>query len=218
VNRLALFDCDGTLVDSQHNICEAMTMCFVDAGLPAPDPARTRRVVGLSLVEAVGALMPEADPDLHAQLAGAYKAAFQKLRAEARVSEPLFPGIAQVLAALEPDWLLGVATGKSARGLRLCLDHHGIAERFVTLQTADYHPSKPHPAMALAALAEAGADPAVSVMIGDTSFDMALGKAAGMMSIGVAWGYHEQDELIAAGADHIAESPAMLAALLKEMA
>ena len=149
MNRLALFDCDGTLVDSQANICVAMERCFAAAGLARPDPERTRRVVGLSLVEAMRAMLPDAPPALHERLAGSYREAFQALRREGLSAEPLYEGIAELLEQLEADgWLLGVATGKSDRGLALCLEHHGIHARFVTLQTADRHPSKPDPAKA----------------------------------------------------------------------
>jgi phosphoglycolate phosphatase len=146
VNRLAIFDCDGTLVDSGANICLAMEECFSRASLPPPPPERTRRVVGLSLVEAMQAMLPDAEPDLHAALAEDYKHAFQRLRGRGLVEEPLYEGVTELLDMLEAeDWLLGVATGKSDRGLALCLEHHGLRSRFVTLQTADRHPSKPHP-------------------------------------------------------------------------
>jgi len=214
MNRLAIFDCDGTLVDSQANICLAMEACFAGAGLPPPPRERTRRVVGLSLVEAMRAMAPEADGAVHLALAEAYKTAFQRLRGEGLVEEPLYDGIAELLDALEAEgWLLGVATGKSDRGLRLCLERHGLSGRFVTLQTADRHPSKPHPAMIEAALAETGADPELSMMIGDTSYDMAMATAAGVRAVGVAWGYHEAEELRAAGAGFIARHPLDVAAV-----
>ena len=212
MNRLAIFDCDGTLVDSQANICLAMEECFARAGLPAPSRERTRRVVGLSLVEAMRALLPDADAALHRALAEDYKTAFQRLRGRGLVEEPLYDGVAELLDTLDADgWLLGVATGKSDRGLGLCLDCHGLSRRFVTLQTADRHPSKPHPSMIEAALADAGAEASASAMSGDTSFDMAMAKAAGVAAIGVAWGYHRKEELIAAGADSVADPPAQVA-------
>jgi phosphoglycolate phosphatase len=219
MNRLALFDCDGTLVDSQANICLAMEECFARAGLAPPERERTRRVVGLSLVEAMEAMLPEAGHDVHRALAEDYKLAFQRLRGRGLVEEPLFEGVADLLDALEGDgWLLGIATGKSDRGLGRCLDCHGLGRRFVTLQTADRHPSKPHPSMVEAALAEAGADPERSMMIGDTSFDMAMAKSAGVAAIGVAWGYHPSEELLAAGADYIARHPSEIAQLVKAFA
>ena len=216
MNRLAIFDCDGTLVDGQANICVAMEQCFAEAGLPPPPRARTRRVVGLSLAEAMADLLPDADDALHRSLAESYKSAFHSLRGRGLIDEPLYDGIADLLGTLEADgWLLGIATGKSDRGLGLCLAHHGLSARFCTLQTADRHPSKPHPSMVEAALAEAGADPAASMMIGDTSYDMTMAKAAGVTAIGVAWGYHDPQELLAAGADFIAVTPADIATLMK---
>lgn len=215
MNRLALFDCDGTLVDSQASIADAMAACFVAAGLPAPDPHATRQVIGLSLTEAMAILLPEADPATHRRLGQEYKAAFHALRASGAVAEPLYDGIAELIEALDRGgWMLGVATGKSDRGLALCLDHHDLKKRFVTLQTADRHPSKPHPAMIEAAMAQAGAVPETTVMIGDTSYDMAMARAAGATAIGVAWGYHAHDELIAAGAQHVAADVTELGALL----
>jgi phosphoglycolate phosphatase len=219
VNRLAIFDCDGTLVDSQANICVAMEECFNRAGLPAPPREQTRRVVGLSLVEAMRAMLPDADATLHRALADDYKTAFQRLRARGQIEEPLYDGVAELLDTLEADgWLLGVATGKSDRGLGLCLDCHGLSRRFVTCQTADRHPSKPHPSMIEAALADAGADATSSVMIGDTSYDMMMAKAAGVTAIGVAWGYHAPEELIAAGADFVATHPREVAEFMKVVA
>jgi phosphoglycolate phosphatase len=216
MNRLAIFDCDGTLVDSQANICLAMEECFARAGLPAPPREQTRRVVGLSLVEAMQAMLPDADGTLHRALAEDYKTAFQRLRGRGLIEEPLYDGVADLLDTLEADgWLLGVATGKSDRGLGLCLDCHGLHRRFVTLQTADRHPSKPHPSMIETALADAGADATSSAMIGDTSYDMIMAKAAGVTAIGVAWGYHAPEELIAAGADLVATHPREVAEFMK---
>lgn len=214
--KLAVFDCDGTLIDSQVNIIRAMESSFRRHALPPPDPHATRRIVGLSLVEAMQALLPDAEFALHLSLAEDYKTAFQRLRADKALdAEPLYPGIRTLLDALEAGgWLLAVATGKSDRGLKLALEHHGIHHLFVSLQTADRHPSKPHPSMLRAALAEAGAEAAQAVMIGDTIFDIAMGEAAGVKSIGVDWGYHDAHELIGAGAAAVAEDADHLLALL----
>lgn len=210
-NRLVVFDCDGTLVDSQHSICTAMTRAFEDVQLAPPDRLAILSAVGLSLPVAMARLLPDTEADFHDHLADRYKLAFQAMRREHGVQEPLYPGIADLVAELDAaGWLLGVATGKSDRGLNLCLAHHGIIDRFVTLQTADRHPSKPHPSMLLTAMAEAGATPVTTVMIGDTSFDIAMGLAAGVRSIGVAWGYHLPDELVMAGADAVAMDSAEL--------
>ena len=214
--KLAVFDCDGTLVDSQANICHAMEEAFLIADIAAPPRAAIRRIVGLSLVEAIRALLPDADDAQHRRMAADYKEAFFHLRTSgAMAEEPLFEGIADVLQTLADDgWRLGVATGKSDRGLAHILAHHGLAHHFVTLQTADRHPSKPDPAMMVAAMDEAGATPQNSVMIGDTSFDMAMGKAAGARAIGVAWGYHDIRDLADAGADVVADRVAALPGLL----
>ncbi|PZU59072.1 MAG: haloacid dehalogenase [Sphingobium sp.] len=211
-NRLAIFDCDGTLVDSQHSICAAMTRAFETVKLTPPDRAAILSVVGLSLPLAIARLLPEAEADFHAHLSDHYKAAFHTLRAQGAVSEPLYEGIADLIADLDAQgWLLGVATGKSDRGLSLCLAHHGIADRFVTLQTADRHPSKPHPSMIDQAMADAGASPGTTVMIGDTSFDMEMAVNARVRGIGVGWGYHRPDMLIDAGATVVAMDSAALA-------
>lgn len=218
-NRLAIFDCDGTLIDSQIAICNAMEECFASAGLPAPSREATRRVVGLSLVEVMRALLPDGEPEFHLDMAEDYKKAFQRLRGRGEVEEPLYEGMGELIDALESDgWLLAIATGKSDRGLAFCLDRHGIRSRFVSLQTADRHPSKPHPSMVERALAEAGAAPETSMMIGDTSFDMAMARAAGVAAIGVAWGYHDAEELRAAGADHIARRPLDILDLARALA
>lgn len=209
--RLAVFDCDGTLVDSQASICTAMTQAFRKSGMSPPRDAAIRRIVGLSLVEAVTMLLPDAEAGLHHRIAADYKSAFQTMRAENMVAEPLYDGIAKVLVELlEDGWLLGVATGKSDRGLAHALAHHGIDGHFVTLQTADRHPSKPHPSMVEAAMSDVGAAPTDTVVIGDTSYDMMMARNAGARAIGVSWGYHPVDDLVAAGAHAIAKRPADL--------
>ena len=216
MTRLAVFDCDGTLVDSQVNIIRAMNDSFQRVGLAPPDDHAIRHVVGLSLFETMATLVPDGDPALHAALAAEYRHAFHRLRAAGTLAvEPLYPGIRDALATLDDrGWLLGIATGKSDRGLALILAHHAIADHFVTLQTADRHPSKPHPAMLERAMLQAGATPAHTVMIGDTSFDMAMAVAAGARAIGVDWGYHAPAALLAAGAETVVGSAAELMALL----
>lgn len=217
MNRLAIFDCDGTLVDSGATIYRALGETFRKHGLDLPSSNITRRVIGLSLTEAMAALLPAKSPQQHAELAQDYKRAFQELRSNGEVEEPLFDGVLELLDALEGEgWLLAVATGKSDRGLAHCLDQHGIHARFVSLQTADRHPSKPHPSMVLQALAEAGAEPRQSIVVGDTSFDMAMAVAAGTTPVGAGWGYHEAEELIAAGAVAVAEQPRDILALVEE--
>lgn len=213
--RLAVFDCDGTLVDGQADICAAMDIAFAEAGLGTADHHAVRRIVGLSLPMAIRKLAPDATQDQSNHAAEAYKLAYRAARMEGRLAEPLFDGIAPLVRNLHgAGWLLGVATGKSDRGLDACLTAHGLIEHFCTLQTADRHPSKPHPAMLEAALAEALALPEHSAMIGDSSYDMEMARAAGVRAIGVGWGYHSVEELMDAGAHCVAATPAELEALL----
>jgi phosphoglycolate phosphatase len=214
--RLAVFDCDGTLVDGQAAVCDAMDAAFAAHGLPTPDRHLVRRSVGLSLPQAVRTLLPEADEELRQGLDQSYRHAFRAAREAGQLVEPLYTGIRELLDGLRADgWLLGVATGKSDRGLEHCLAMHGLSGHFVTLQTADRHPSKPNPAMLDAALFEAGAMPESAVMIGDTAYDMVMAVNAGVRALGVDWGYHTPAELAAAGAETVARDPLHLLELLR---
>ena len=215
--RLAVFDCDGTLVDGQADVCWAMERAFARAGLPAPEVSAVRRAVGLSLPQAVRALAPNLSEDQNRAVTEFYRSSFRARREEGLLDEPLYDGIADLLRDLHgAGWSLAVATGKSDRGLAACLATHGIADLFVSLQTADRHPSKPHPAMLEAALFEAGATREQAVMIGDTSFDMLMARSIGVAGIGVGWGYHAAPELLASGAARVVGTADALAAALEE--
>ncbi|MEO1729863.1 MAG: HAD-IA family hydrolase [Pseudomonadota bacterium] len=215
--KLAVFDCDGTLVDGQADVCWSMRRAFERAEEPAPDDNLVRRMVGLSLGVAVRELAPDLDEAKQRDIVEFFKSSFRARREEGLLDEPLYDGIADLLRALHADgWSLAVATGKSDRGLTACLAEHGLSDLFVSLQTADRHPSKPHPAMLEAALFEAAAQPDQAVMIGDTSFDIDMARAANVASIGVAWGYHHPDELLHAGAAAIASDVARLGQMLRE--
>lgn len=216
--RLAVFDVDGTLIDSEHNIVAAMTEAWSRMELGVPDPAEVRRIIGLSLVEACAALLPWAAHETHRAVAEHYKDAFRALRLLPDTVEPLFPGVLEALDALDADgWLLGLATGKSRRGVDNMLHNHGLEGRFVTIQTADDNPGKPNPGMLLRAAAETGADVIDMAMIGDTAYDMLMAQSAGAAGIGVSWGYHSIAELRQAGARVVIDSfdglPELLAAL-----
>ena len=213
--RLAVFDCDGTLVDSSADVVTAMDQAFKRAGLDTPDGNIVRRMVGLSLPVAVRELAPDAEAGQQREVVEFYKSIFRARREEGLLREPLYDGIAGLLHALHQDgWALAVATGKSDRGLIACLEGHGLKNLFVSLQTADRHPSKPNPAMLEACLFEAGAQPSDAVMIGDTTFDIHMANAANVRAVGVAWGYHRPEELTQAGAHSVAERVADLKALL----
>lgn len=191
--RLILFDVDGTLVDSQGSIVSAMTAAFGALSLPVPERADILSIVGLSLPHAMARLAAEQSASVQNSLVEAYKEAYHAQRLEQGAAQsPLYPGALDVLQALHavPENLLGVATGKSQRGLDALLEVHGLEHYFVTRQVADHHPSKPHPSMIDTARAETGVEAASTVMIGDTSFDMQMAKAAGVAGVGVSWGYH----------------------------
>ncbi len=214
---LVILDVDGTLVDSQNIIVAALEAAFEGQGLAPPSRARALSIVGLSLPEAFTALVGSAGP-VEALTLG-YRQAFQRLRADPGVpSSALYPGVAEALDAFEAAGArLGLATGKSRRGVAHLLEAHGWEGRFATIQTADDAPSKPHPAMIERAMREAGAGAAETAMIGDTTFDALMSRAAGVAMIGVSWGYHPVVALRVAGAariiDRFEDAPEALRAL-----
>ncbi|MBT3238291.1 MAG: HAD-IA family hydrolase [Rhodospirillaceae bacterium] len=200
--KLAVFDCDGTLVDSLHSIVHSMQQACIDHGAPPPASDAVRRIIGLPLETAIAGLFPDFDDAAVWDIREGYRRVFSGLRDKGEVHEPLYTGAIEALDILEQDgWLLGVATGKAHRGLVSTLGTHDLEGRFVTLQTADRAAGKPHPEMLHNAMSETGVDAARVVMIGDTTFDMEMAMNAGTMAIGVAWGYHESNELKESGAD-----------------
>ena len=213
--RLIIFDCDGTLVDSQRTIIGAMNRAFDGLNFPCPSGDAIRRVVGLSLSESMAQLLPEGSAGDHERLVEGYRSAFLEMRSAPDYEEPLYPGVVEALAHVERDGMLaGVATGKSLRGLEATLRHHGIHDRFVTLQTADRNPGKPHPAMVRRAVAEAGAEPGTTTVVGDTTYDMEMARAAGAYAVGVSWGYHPVGELRSVGAHAVIDRFQDLAGVL----
>jgi phosphoglycolate phosphatase len=206
--RLIVFDFDGTLVDSLQFIVTAMSRAFEDQGFEAPAPAAVRRIVGLRLEEAAARLLPDSsDTDTAERVAGAYRAAFQDMRARNLIDEPLYPGVRETLTLLNrPEVCLGIATGKSRRGLISSLERHDLSELFVTLKTSDDGPGKPHPEILHRAMADVGAGPEETVVIGDTNYDMEMAGNAGVSALGVAWGYHGAEELRASGAAEVVDT------------
>lgn len=215
--KLAIFDVDGTISDSQAHIIASVTHGFEAVGLPVPERGAILSIVGLSLPEAMARLAPQADRAAQAAIVEHYKRSYQTGRLAQPA--PLYPGAFEVIdrLAARPQMLLGVATGKSRRGLTALCDHHGLDGYFLTRQVADDHPSKPHPSMVLTALAETGVDARDAVMIGDTTYDIEMGRAAGVATIGVSWGYHPVSDLRAAGAGRIVTDFAALEAAVIEM-
>lgn len=204
--KLAIFDVDGTLLDSQGHIVAAMTRAFEGLGLAVPPRSEILGIVGLSLPQGVARIAPDQPASAQAELVTRYKDAFAALREEqGAAASPFYPGLRDVLTALHDrdPILLGIATGKSRRGLTAMFEAHDLTSMFVTTQVADDHPSKPHPSMVQACLAETGVAAHDAVMIGDTSFDMQMAQAAGVPFVGVAWGYHPASAL--GGATEIAQ-------------
>lgn len=196
--KLVIFDVDGTLVDSQAEIVGCMAAAFEAVSVPPPGRPATLSIVGLSLPNAMSVLAPDADSETQMRLVDAYRSEFGQRRAAGSARNmPLYPGALEALRAIhaEPTWLLGVATGKSRRGVNALIEAHGLDGLFQTVQVADDHPSKPHPSMIETALAETGVAAEDAVMIGDTRFDMEMAHAANVPFIGVDWGYHAAETL-----------------------
>lgn len=201
---LAVFDIDGTLVDSRASILTAATEAARALGLPDPHYDRVRQIVGLSLPYALQVLEPDLTPVELERFTAAFRASFNRMF-EAGHEEPLYDGALDLLTRLHRDgWRLSLATGQNRRGVARNLARAGWAELFVSSHCAEDGPGKPDPAMLHAAMAAAGADAADTIMIGDTAHDIAMAINAGVRPQGVAWGFHTPDEQIAAGAVHVA--------------
>ncbi len=213
--KLILFDVDGTLMDSQHMICAAMDMAWRGQGLPSPEPAAVRAIIGLSLANAMERLSAGEDHPIDELVIG-YKQAFTAMRAAGTWKAPLYPGARDALESLQrrDDCVIGVATGKSRRGVAAMIETHALDGVFATIQTADTAPSKPHPGMVLEAMRETGIGPENTVVIGDTVFDMAMARNAQASAIGVSWGYHPVADLHEAGAVSVIDDFAALDAAL----
>jgi len=199
--KLIVFDMDGTLIDGQHHIQYAMRESFTALGLPLPDAALVRAL------RRAPRLHPEPEsPAQRAQLIAHFKETAFSLRRRPDYSEPLYERVKEVIAELDrPQVCLGIATGRARRGVDFSLELHGLAHHFVTIQTVDNNAGKPHPEMLQRAMAEVGAAPQETIMIGDTSYDMMMARSAQCRALGVAWGYHSREELQAAGAEQLAE-------------
>ena len=199
--RLAIFDLDGTIIDSRDNIMRAVADTAKLCGLTVPTREMMPRVIGLELDEALLTLFPEVAPADILPVRTAFGECFVRYRTESDYREPLFEGALDVFETLSAaGFVLAIATGKARRGVDYFLDRHGLIERFVSIQTPDSAPGKPHPGMVLQAMAETGASPEATVMIGDTTYDILMARAAKAGAIGVSWGNHAGHELTTAGA------------------
>lgn len=214
--KLALFDCDGTLVDSAAIIHACMERTFEDFGQVRPALDHTKSIIGLTLDIAIARMLGRlVDPEITAMTAR-YKEHFLLYRQSGAAVEPLYDGLLPLIAALaaREDLVLGVVTGKSRRGLDAILAHHGLTQSFFITRTADDCPSKPHPAMVLECCAASGIEPAQTIVIGDAVYDMQMAVNAGARSIGVSWGYGPVDALRAAGAGHVVDTADEIASLI----
>lgn len=219
--RLAVFDVDGTLVDSLATIVAAMASAWRGEGLTPPAPDRIHHTIGLPLAEAVGLLAPAVSRATHARLVASYRQASLALYARPDHTDALYPGAREVLTTLAAAGvLLGIATGKGVPGLHATIGKHDLIAAFVTLQTGDRARGKPHPDMLERAMAETGVAACHVVMIGDTVYDIEMARNAGVAALGVAWGCHGADALRAAGAaaviDDFAALPALFARLTRQ--
>lgn len=207
MTKLAVFDCDGTLVDSQKRIIDAVRAAWSAAGMTPPEDEPIRRIVGLALPQALQQLAPKANGVQLGRLVQGFRDVFKAQEANPAYDEPLYAGALDALAALRASGItLAVATGKGRRGLQKTLETHDILDWFAVLKTADDGPSKPHPQILEDAMLEIGASPETTVMIGDTSYDMAMGRSAGVYCLGVAWGYHAPEDLESYGAKQVVHS------------
>lgn len=214
--ELVIFDCDGTLVDSRANIARVMNMALLEEGLAEAMPVeRIGGVVGLSLPEAVRVLLPTADEARRQEVILRYKAHYKRLADAGELRDPLFPGVVEVLERLQHHGvLLAMATGKSMRGVERTLNDHGLGKYFSWLKSADCAPSKPHPGMVEQILAASGISPPRVLMVGDTEYDILMGRHAGVVTCAVTYGCHPPERLARAAPHHWVQQMAELLPLV----
>ena len=215
---LLIFDWDGTLSDSAQLIVESMQGAITALGLPPRADDQIRELIGLSLVDGMRRLYPEADPQSVLALLDGYRRQWLGPAGGGANEAPLFAGSEAVLEQLYGEgYLLTVATGKSRPGLDRSLRRHaGLRAWFALTKTADETASKPDPRMLRETLAELDVPVGRALMIGDTEYDMAMAAAIGMPALGVACGVHDQLRIRDAGAlavlGSVADLPGWLAA------
>lgn len=204
---LAVFDVDGTLVDSRATIHRAAVESARGIGMAEPSYDAVRQIVGLSLAQALRELAPDLDDAEHSKFVTGFQGAFQRFHAEPGFKEPLYDGAERTLRRLKREgWIIAMATGNSRRGVERILNLHGWGEVFDTTWCADDGPGKPHPNMITKAMEATGCEPRQAVMIGDTSHDMRMAVNARVYPQGVSWGFHTAEEVATSGARHVAHS------------
>ena len=216
--RLALFDYDGTIVDSAIMIVEGAIAAFRICGLPDPDPAKVRENIGKPLAIALDEYMPPGFNVTPNEISEAYRSWYAEQGRLGLQNEPLYPGVVELLKELKSsDWLIGIATNKSRIGLTNGLAKHNLSDMFDITLSTDENIAKPNPAMAIRAMNELGVEKKYCVMIGDTINDIGLGVNAGINSIGVKWGYNDKNLLSSAGADYLVDDANQLSVLMKKL-
>ena len=216
--RLALFDYDGTIVDSAIMIVEGAIAAFRICGLPDPDPAKVRENIGKPLAIALDEYMPPGFNVTPNDISEAYRSWYAEQGRLGLQNEPLYPGVVELLKELKSnDWLIGIATNKSRIGLTNGLAKHNLSDMFDITLSTDENIAKPNPAMAIRAMNELGVENKNCVMIGDTINDIGLGVNAGIVSIGVTWGYNDKNLLSSVGADYLVDDANQLSILMKKL-
>ncbi|TDK68415.1 HAD-IIIA family hydrolase [Sapientia aquatica] len=189
---LIVFDWDGTLMDSTATIVRCIQAAARDLGLPIPNDTNASYVIGLSLLDAMQAAIPDIDPKYYPRMVERYRYHFLTQDHEL----VLFNGVKDMLSELAQDgYFLAVATGKSRVGLNRALNASKLLSVFDATRCADETFSKPHPAMLLELTRELGQDIKRTVMIGDTTHDLLMANNAGADAIAVNYGAHSTSVL-----------------------
>ena len=216
--KLALFDYDGTIVDSAGMIVQGAIEAFRMCGLPDPDPQKVRENIGKPLAVALDVYMPVGYTVTPEQISEAYRSWYAEQGRLGLQNEPLYPGMVELIHELKSnDWLIGIATNKSRVGLTNGLAKHNLSNIFDITLSTDENIAKPNPAMALRAMKELGVEEKYSVIIGDTINDIGLGVNSGITSIGVTWGYNNRKLLMSAGANHLVDNAQDLSKLMNKL-
>lgn len=192
---LCIFDWDGTLSDSTAKIVSCMQAAAKDENLPVLSFERTASIIGLGLPEAVADLYPQADSAQLEKVRRGYSEHYIKADV---VPSSFFSGVMHGLEDLKAKgYKIAVATGKSRKGLDRVLNNLELQDFFHSSRCADETRSKPHPQMLNELLEEFDLPVHQAVMIGDTSFDLAMAEAINMPRLAVSYGAHPVERLVA---------------------
>ncbi len=214
--KLAIWDVDGTLVDSRHTILRAAVEGARAINIDPPTYDEVRAIVGVSLFEALAMMRPDLDELTIADYTREFQNAYLRFHDDPSFQDMLYAEADSTLRAVKADgWLMGMATGNSRRGVNRHLDTHDWRHIFDVTICADDGPSKPHPHMVERNLSALGVDTHEAVMIGDATHDIRMARTAGIHAIGVSWGFHTVAELEEAGAHEVVHDFAQLRAALE---